>query len=152
MIIKIDGERYINTEQITVIEPGFDPSDGVSPAPGMFCIHFTGFNQQLIVPSTTVNYILEAIDANTSYTDALTETEIPSRPLTSRIASLLRNHLNGLTFSELMTLLGLDKDTDEDALGLALEALVKDNTIRGQGINNSWRWFHNSTPGALNQW
>ena len=146
MILKIDQDRYINTDHILCVFPADDKK------PDTFTLLLSNA-ARLIISGEILDYIMDCVEANVGFTD--NATQIPIRPLTSRVASLLQNQTNGLTFTELMTLLGSDPMTDEEALTDTLEALVKENliTIKRDGAPGfEWHWYHNANSGRKTKW
>lgn len=89
MLIKIDNERYINSDHIRTIT--LDPTE-----PDTFCICF---GPSLVITTTQVviDYIVEVLDANTS----IVFEQPAEQSLESRLAAHLRNQTTGQLFEEL---------------------------------------------------
>ena len=147
MILKIDQERHINTDHIICIFPAGENK------PDTFTLLLSD-SARMEISGAVLDYIMDSVEANVTYTE-LTAEQVPKRSLNSRVATLLQNHANGLTYPEIMTLLGKDMTIDEEELDTTLDALVKENVIsakRDGAPGFAWHWYHNANSTRKVEW
>ena len=129
MLIKIDGERFINSDHIVIIDPCKDAD--------MSYVYFTN-NPRIEVPNTIVVYIAETLDAAVAFTE-----ETPADlSLDSQIALYLRNSSEGMSYADLAN----EFLQHASEFPLALNRLVGSNTIRIFDSDNGWLYYHASNP------
>lgn len=130
MLIKIDKDRYINSDHIVLIEPHLASNAAL-------VLLTTG--HQIAVPLTIVAYITQVLDAN----DAYTEEQLAELSLESRLAQFLRNQSAGQSTERLCTQF---KDDKPEQICIALENLLASNTVRALGDNINSLYYHASNP------
>jgi hypothetical protein len=115
-LIKIDKDRYVNSDNITSIVPRANES-------GVSRIYFTS-NAYLDTTPQVVDFLAQMLDANDTFTDAQPTPE--TMTLQSRVAVYLRNQTDGVTFTELSSAFSDEIDT----LQPALDMLAANNTVK----------------------
>ncbi len=123
MLIKIDNERYINSDHLIGIDFDHD----------RYILHLTGGND---IPTTSdvVTYIVEVLDANTGFT----QEAVAPLSLASRIAIWLKNR-DGLCFAYIVEAFAPETPAD---INLALAELIQQNVVAV--IDDTY--YHASNP------
>lgn len=130
MLIKIDNERFINSDHIIMIVP---------------CIPDETVNIYLLdghcleTPVDIAAYITQTLDAN----DAFTEEKPTELSLESRLAQFLRNQVAGQTIGHLCARF---ENESPAALGNALRYLLESNTVCNLGNESHPLYYHASNP------
>lgn len=121
MLIKIDGERYLNTEHISMIAPGPDLSVW------FICLLGQGLDAtQIQTTAAVIAYLAMILDADENYSD-----DSVSLSLTSRIAIHLSNSAEPQTLNQLLGNTAWLSATSED-IETSLNILVADSVIRSE--------------------
>lgn len=116
-LIKIDNERFINPDHITLISPCI-PNETAN----IYLI-----DQRMIeVPVAIVEYITQLTDTN----DSMVEGKPDALPLASRIALFLRNRTDGQSLSMLWLHF---QDESQEMIEAALNELDANGVVRMSG-------------------
>lgn len=129
MLIKIDGERFINSDHLILID---HDERG--------CILYLT-DHEVKTSSAVVTYIAEVLDASNAFTDEA----ISPLSLDSRIAICLRNMVEGLDFADICKIFKLEAPAE---VNLALARLVSSNVVKALATNepDTSLYFHASNP------
>lgn len=131
MLIKIDNDRYINSDHIIYMSPAYAEHDRPHILLTGGCLHYTDWS--------IIEYIAKVLDTN----DALTITEQPQQlSLPSRLAHFLRNQSAGIMFQDIQTAFPQEPIM---AIQAALNELDASNTIRALGTDESSLLYYHAS-------
>lgn len=138
MLIKIDKDRYINSDHIIAMTPITATTPGVLEAipTGNVRLIMTD-STRLEIPSTIADYIAQTLDAH----DAFTTEQPQEMSLQSRLAIHLRNQSAGQSLNMLASVF---TDTDKYSIEAALNELDANNVVHALGVDEDRLFYHAS--------
>lgn len=129
MLIKIDKDRFINSDHIVIMYPPTEEEVGVKLIT----------NDIIHIPTTVATYITQVLDAN----DAYTEEKPTELSLESQIAQFLRDQAAGQSFEHIHRNF---PDREGVSLHAALKTLTAYNVIHKVGDTDASLYYHASNP------
>lgn len=130
MLIKIDNERFINSDHIIMIVPCI-PDETVN----IYLLE----NHCLETSLAVANYVTQTLDAS----DAFTEDQPQELSIESQLAQFLRNQAAGQSFEHICRRF---PDRQTITLTAALSTLLTQNVARNLGNTDSPLYYHASNP------
>lgn len=128
MLIKIDNERFINSDHIVMIVPCMPEETANIYLLEGHCLE---------VPLSIASYITGTLETNDTYT----EEKPPELSLESQIAQFLRNQAAGQAFEHICRNF---PDRQTISITAALKQLLTSNVIRNLGDTDSPLYYHAS--------
>lgn len=129
MLIKIDNDRYINSDRII----GFARHPSNSE---LRVLWLAGLDESLEISEAAANYLCIALEANEGFDSDL----IPQATLQSRLASFLRDSADSYTVEHLAAYF----DSPIEDTQTYLNALEEEHVVRSQLLYGKQRYFHAS--------
>lgn len=132
MLIKVNGDRYLNSDHIIMIAP--DPN-----TPGDYIVLTSDVNADPVQISGDAAHYIFALEGLTD--NGFSDAPPVVLPLTDRLAIFLRDSNQVYSLSDLQTFFPNDVRGD---LILALSHLIASNTVLSDRQQNELVYFHTS--------